>query len=178
MKSRGLGFEEPSHNPGYFSCHVIDVNTTQGDDQRIFEVKNAPKELEEGGQSTIDDLRKINQGTEENERPTFVSASLTEEERKQLEALLREFKDCFAWDYKEMPGLDPKVAVHKFKIRSDAKPIKQAPRRMRVELEEQVTAETRKLIEAGFIREEENQIGYQRGPVEVFDHEKIFYTKG
>jgi hypothetical protein len=93
VKSRGLGFEEPSHNPGYFSCHVIDVNTTQGDDQRIFEVKNAPKELEEGVQSTLDDLRKRNQGTEENERPTFVSASLTEEERKQLEALLREFTE-------------------------------------------------------------------------------------
>lgn len=48
-----------------------------------------------------------------------------------------------------MPGLDPKVAVPKLKIKEDATPVKQAPRRMRVELEEQVTAETRKLIDAG-----------------------------
>lgn len=52
-----------------------------------------------------------------------------------------------------MPGLDPRVAVHKLKIDKDATPVKQAPRRMRVELEEKVTAETRKLIDAGFIRD-------------------------
>jgi len=36
-----------------------------------------------------------------------------------------------------MPGLHP---VHKLKIDKDATPVKQAPRRIRVELEEQVTA--------------------------------------
>lgn len=35
-------------------------------------------------------------------------------------------------------------------------PVKQAPRRMRIELEEKVVIETKKLIEAGFIQEEEN----------------------
>lgn len=59
-------------------------------------------------------------------------------------------------NYKEMPSLDPKVAVHKLKIKEDVIPVKQAPRRMRVELEEQVIAETRKLIDASFVREEEN----------------------
>jgi hypothetical protein len=33
--------------------------------------------------------------------------------------------------------------------------IKQAPRRMRIKLEEKVIEETKKLIDAGFIREEE-----------------------
>ena len=55
-----------------------------------------------------------------------------------------------------MPGLDPEVAAHKLKIDPQFKPVKQAPRRMRVELEEKVVAETKKLIEAGFVREEEN----------------------
>ncbi|PKU83336.1 RNA-directed DNA polymerase [Dendrobium catenatum] len=53
-----------------------------------------------------------------------------------------------------MPGLDPEVAVHKLAISSDAVPVKQSPRRMRLEIEQQVIAETKKLIEAGFIREE------------------------
>ena len=26
--------------------------------------------------------------------------------------LLSKYKDVFAWSYKEMPGLDPKVSVH------------------------------------------------------------------
>ena len=53
-----------------------------------------------------------------------------------------------------MPGLDPDVAVHRLAISPDVVPIKQAPRRMRVEVEEQVIAETKKLIDAGFVREE------------------------
>jgi hypothetical protein len=63
--------------------------------------------------------------------------------------------DCFAWSYKEMPGLDPNVTAHYLKIDPTFKPIKQAPRRMRIELEEKIVEETKKLIDAGFIREEE-----------------------
>jgi Reverse transcriptase (RNA-dependent DNA polymerase) len=54
-----------------------------------------------------------------------------------------------------MSGLDPNVAVHYLKIDPTFKPIKQALRRMRIELEEKVVEETKKLIDAGFIREEE-----------------------
>lgn len=53
-----------------------------------------------------------------------------------------------------MPGLSPEVAVHKLSINTKMQPVKQAPRRMRLEVEEQVVAETKKLIDAGFIREE------------------------
>ena len=53
-----------------------------------------------------------------------------------------------------MPGLSPDIAIHKLTISPDAKPVKQAPRRMRLDVEEQVIAETKKLIEVGFIREE------------------------
>ena len=47
-------------------------------------------------------------------------------------------------------------AVHKLKVDPNVLPVKQAPRRMRIELEEKVVIETKKLIEAGFIQEEEN----------------------
>ena len=93
-------------------------------------------------------------GTDKEPRPTFVSASLTTEKVEELKALLCEYKDCFAWNYNEMPGLSLDIAVHKLSIMPGETPIKQAPRRMRLEVEEQVIAETKKLIEAGFIREE------------------------
>lgn len=67
--------------------------------------------------------------------------------------LLLQF-DITAWTYAEMPGLSPDVAIHKLAIKPDVAPVKQAPRRMRLEIEEQVIAETKKFIEAGFIREE------------------------
>lgn len=159
VNTRGLGFEEPddeaclstsSKGHGCYSCFSTsecDIEEALKKDPTIIEVKNAPKELEEGGQSTVDDLVEINLGSDEDPRPTYISASLAEEERVRLKSLLLSFlhgiiKKCRA-------GLDPKVAVPKLKIKEDATPVKQAPRRMRVELEEQVTAETRKLIDAG-----------------------------
>ncbi|NAU16996.1 reverse transcriptase family protein, partial [Klebsiella pneumoniae] len=94
-------------------------------------------------------------GTEDAPQPTFISSLLDEEESSDLVRLLSEFKDCFAWSYDQMPGLSPDVAVHKLGIQSDALPIKQAPRRMRLEIEQQVISEVKKLIDAGFIREEQ-----------------------
>jgi len=59
----------------------------------------------------------------------------------------------FAWTYKEMPGLDPKIAVHHLAIKQGMRPVKQAQRWFRPELVPQIENEVNKLIEAGFIRE-------------------------
>jgi len=73
----------------------------------VIIAKNAPKELEEGGQNQIDELVEINLETEEDPRPTYISASLPNDKQEQLTSFLREYIDCFAWNYHEMPGLDP-----------------------------------------------------------------------
>jgi Reverse transcriptase (RNA-dependent DNA polymerase)/RNase H-like domain found in reverse transcriptase len=127
-------------------------NETEEDNTLVL--KNALKQLEKEP-NTVDELAEINLGTEEDPRPTFISASLPGEVADRLKTFLKNYMDCFAWSYKEMPGLDPNVAVHYLKIDPTFKPIKQAPRRMRIELEEKVVEETKKLIDAGFIREEE-----------------------
>ena len=46
-----------------------------------------------------------------------------------------------------MPGLSPDVAVHKLAVSPDVTPIKQAPRRMRIDIEQQVIDEVKKLID-------------------------------
>ncbi|KAL0350134.1 UNVERIFIED_CONTAM: Transposon Tf2-12 polyprotein [Sesamum radiatum] len=76
------------------------------------DAEDAPAELEEGIKATIDELKEVNLGDIKNPRPIYISASLTHGEERTYVALLHEFKDVFAWSYKEMPGLDPKVAVH------------------------------------------------------------------
>jgi len=45
--------------------------------------------------------------------------------------LLSEYKDVFAWSYKEIPGLDPKVAVNRLSIESGISPKKQPQQRFR-----------------------------------------------
>lgn len=92
----------------------------------------------------MDDLKELNLGTSEDPRPVYVSAHLSQEEEQEYHNLLSDYKDVFAWSYKEMPGLDPKVAVHRLAIKKGVSPKKQPQRRFRPELN--------KLIDAGFIR--------------------------
>jgi hypothetical protein len=53
-----------------------------GEQGEVIEAAPAPQQLEDGVQLTIDELVEINLGTEDDPRPTFVSASLTPEERE------------------------------------------------------------------------------------------------
>jgi hypothetical protein len=43
-----------------------------------------------------DELEKIDRGEGSKPRPAFITAKLEEEYKKELIALLKEFKDCFA----------------------------------------------------------------------------------
>ncbi|KAM1666585.1 hypothetical protein ACFX2K_046163 [Malus domestica] len=112
---------------------VFHITIQEGKEDETLEedVTAAPPQLEDGRQATIDDLKELNLGTEEEQKPIFVSALLRADEIDEYYQLLSEYKDVFAWTYKEMPGLDPVIAVH------------------------HLAAEIDKLIEAGFIREDD-----------------------
>ena len=86
---------------------LLDVEATNE------EVDEAPLALEDGVQATVDELKKINLGTTEEPWPTFISALLTPIEEEGYLKLLVEYKDVFAWTYKEMPGLNPSIAQSK-----------------------------------------------------------------
>ena len=49
-------------------------------------------------------------------------------EKEELIVLVKEYIDVFAWNYEDMPGLDPQVAMHRLNIKPDAKPVKQQQR--------------------------------------------------
>ena len=42
--------------------------------------------------------------------------------------LMKVYKDVFAWNYENMPGLDPQVVMHRLNIKPDIKPVKQERR--------------------------------------------------
>ncbi|CAN6583835.1 unnamed protein product [Malus baccata var. baccata] len=99
-----------------------------------------------------DPLEVIDLGTEEDLRPIQISGLLETNDRAKIICLLQEFKDCFAWHYTEMPGLDSTLVEYRMPIKERYKPIKQAPRRMSKEIEEKVKEEIERLVKAGFIR--------------------------
>ncbi|GKV52448.1 hypothetical protein SLEP1_g59025 [Rubroshorea leprosula] len=92
-----------------------------------------------------DPLEEINLGSESEPKVTFISDSLEPQTRDQIVRLLHEFKDCFAWDYSEMPGLDRKLVEHKLPIAEGFRPYKQPPRRMSVEVTLKVKEEIERL---------------------------------
>ncbi|KAG5586543.1 hypothetical protein H5410_046977 [Solanum commersonii] len=59
------------------SSYHITVEEGQHIDDTIDDVQEAPPQLEDGVQSTIDDLKELNLGTLEDPCPTFISALLT-----------------------------------------------------------------------------------------------------
>ncbi|CAM8902639.1 unnamed protein product [Rhodiola kirilowii] len=116
------------------------------------EADQAPEVLEEGGQSTVDDLKEVNLGTTENPSPIYVSTLLTEEEEEQYLKLLAKYKDFFAWNYTEMLGLNPKIALHRLAIKRGVGLKKQSQRQFRPELVPEIEKEVNKLIDTDFIR--------------------------
>lgn len=56
-----------------------------------------PLKLEDGGQVIVNDLLKVNLGTDE-DRPTFISACLSAEEYSQYITFFKENRDVFAWN--------------------------------------------------------------------------------
>ena len=52
-------------------------------------------------------------------RPTFISAKLDSEYKQELVKLLKEYKDCFAWEYYDMPGLDRSIVEHRLLLNLD-----------------------------------------------------------
>ena len=71
-----------------------------------------------------EELEEVDLGSGSQEpRPISISASLTEKEKSELILLLKKFKDIFAWDYSEMPGLDLGLVVHTLDVDPEAKPV-------------------------------------------------------
>ena len=63
-------------------------------------------------------------------------------------------EDVFVWHYEDMPGLNPKVGMHRLNIKAGAKPVKQPQRGFRPDIMDAIEQEVRKLIGSRFIREE------------------------
>ena len=55
----------------------------------------------------------IGDGDRDRPRPTFISVKLDPEYKQELVKLLKEYKDCFAWEYYEIPDLDRSIIEHR-----------------------------------------------------------------
>ena len=101
----------------------------------------------------VEELEEVDLGSDlQKPRPISISAILTEKEKLELILLLKEFKDVFAWDYNEMPGLNPGLVVHTLNVDPKAKSVAQPAKIFHTEIERQIVKEVQKLLAAGFIK--------------------------
>jgi hypothetical protein len=74
------------------------------------------------GFTSADELEEIDNGPGDKPRPTFISKKLDPSLREPTIALLKEYSDCFAWDYIEMRGLDRSIVEHQLPLRKGFRP--------------------------------------------------------
>jgi hypothetical protein len=79
------------------------------------------------GFSSVDDLEEVDLGGSNTQRPRYVNNNLIEGQKNQVIELLREFVDCFVWEYTEMPGLSLEVVEHTLPIKQEFRPYRQPP---------------------------------------------------
>jgi len=80
------------------------------------------------GFTSADELEEIDIGPGDKPRPTFISKKLDPSLRGPMIALLKEYPDCFAWDYTEMPGLDRSIIEHRLPLKKGFWPFQQRAR--------------------------------------------------
>jgi hypothetical protein len=72
--------------------------------------------------TSADELEEVDIGPGDKPRPTFNSKKLHLCLREPMIALLKEYADCFAWDYTEMPGLDRSIVEHRLPLKNGFRP--------------------------------------------------------
>jgi hypothetical protein len=112
------------------------------------------RDLDKLGQgfTSADPLEEIDIGDGKTPRPTFVNKTLETDPRDEMISLLKEYSDCFAWNYTEMPGLSHEIVEHRLPIKSGFRPFKQKARTFRLDLLPRIKDEIHRLLEANFIR--------------------------
>ena len=95
-------------------------------------------------------------GEKEEPKLVWIASKLEEHEEKLLLETLKNYKDVFAWSYKDLKGVDPAICQHTIPMMQDAKPTKQRPYTYNDTFARKIKEEIDKLKEAEFIYEIEH----------------------
>src|SRR6185312_12315753 len=104
------------------------------------------------GFASADPLENVDIGDGTIPRPTFVNKNLSAKYKADLVNLLKEYVDCFAWEYHEMPGLSHDFIEHRLPIKAGFRPYKQPVRRFNPIIYDRIKTEINHLLDARFIR--------------------------
>jgi hypothetical protein len=104
------------------------------------------------GSKLADPLEEVDIGDGTIPRLTFVNKNLDPLFKSDLVKLLKEYVDCFAWNYNEMPGLIHDLVEHHLPIKPCFRPYKQTCRNFNPDISDRVKEEVNQLLDTKFIR--------------------------
>ena len=64
-----------------------------------------------------DPLEKVDIGERGDRRPTYISNLLLQDYKEKLVEMLKEFEDCFTWEYDEMSSLSRELMEHRLPLK-------------------------------------------------------------
>ncbi|XP_027150385.1 uncharacterized protein LOC113750628 [Coffea eugenioides] len=83
--------------------------------------------------------------------PMIISTALSEAQEEKLIRVLREYKEAIGWTITDIKGINPSICMHRIRMEEDAKPVRQAQRRLNPLMMEVVKKEILKLLDMGII---------------------------
>jgi hypothetical protein len=139
--------EARSSSRPYFNCKVSKIN----EGYKAADLNDRPKlflsfslsicsvDLTDNGKlgygfTSADELKEVDIGPGDKPRPTFISKKLSSCLRELMIAFLKEYANCFVWDYTEMPGLDRSIVEHGLPLKKGFRPFQQRARQMKAEV--------------------------------------------
>jgi hypothetical protein len=104
----------------------------------------------------FDEVEKLGQGIGDGitPMPTFVNKNMSLEHKDAIIKLIRDYIDCFIWNYREMPNFSRELVEHRLHIKTGFMPYKQPARGFNLIIHDRVKEEVERLLDAGFIRPE------------------------
>jgi hypothetical protein len=128
--------------------------TQRSSDSSVVDMIEEFRDLDKLGKgfTSADPLEEIDIGDGKTPRPTFVNKTLETDPKNKMIGLLKEYSDCFASNYTEMPGLSREIVEHRLPIKFGFRPFKQRARTFRPALLPRIKDEIHWLLEADFIR--------------------------
>jgi hypothetical protein len=83
--------------------------------------------------------------------PVIIAADLQKDQESSLLDVLKEHKEAIGWSVGDLKGIDPSICMHRIHLEDNAKPSREAQRRLNPTMKNVVMNEVVKLLDAGII---------------------------
>jgi hypothetical protein len=104
-------------NEEWLQKRLVQYRSSENDMYESIEELDDMDKLGQGFTSA-DPLDEVDIGDGSIPRPTFVNKNLEAGQKSVLIRLLKEYANCFAWEYQEMPGLSRELVEHRLPIKA------------------------------------------------------------